>query len=315
MLAPFWGGVAEHRDDPARGRFDAYAARSRELFELVRLADADLAVLPVAWEHVETDRVARAAALRFAEAAASASTPLLVFYVSDSTAPVDLPAATVLRTSLERATARPGERPLPAFSDDLATRADPRELARPPEPRPLVGFCGYAPRRRRFRRPEGGAVRRDVCAALVRDDAVDTKFVFRDAFWAGVVGDGGVDWAAMGVVRSEYIENIVATDYQVCARGGGNYSYRLYETLSASRVPLYVDTGAVLPFEAELDWRALMPIVQADDLAAAPVALRRFHESLDVTGRREARAACRRAWDRYLSPLGFFEQLSRGVLP
>lgn len=46
----------------------------------------------------------------------------------------------------------------------------------------------------------------------------------------------------------------MGSDYVLCARGG-DFSYRLYETLSYGRIPVFVDTDCVLPYDSEIKWK------------------------------------------------------------
>lgn len=179
------------------------------------------------------------------------------------------------------------------LADDLARRA--AEAGKPLRPR--VSFCGVAPRRdgaRRTLRIMAGRLRgRDIregwaraktCEALVADPRVDTDFVFRTTFWAGALrSDGSSDYGAMRASRVEYADNVLSSDYVVCARGGGNFSYGLYETLSAGRTPVFVDT----------DLRA--PIRARDRLA---IAVRVGRRGGDLVGERPARRVPRAAHGR-----------------
>jgi hypothetical protein len=49
--------------------------------------------------------------------------------------------------------------------------------------------------------------------------------------------------------REEYVENLRECDLALSVRGDANASQRFYEALSASRIPLFVDTDCVLPLE------------------------------------------------------------------
>jgi len=49
--------------------------------------------------------------------------------------------------------------------------------------------------------------------------------------------------------KKQYIDNIQSNLYTLCVRGGGNYSFRLSETLMMARIPILVDSDCILPFE------------------------------------------------------------------
>jgi len=320
-LAPFWGPLPEDPRDPTSGRYDGFLARGRSLLELVSLDQAEAAILPMAWEHVVGRPRAEELAHVFAVTARKAGTPVVILFVSDSEAPVRCEGALVLRTSLRRSRVRQGERALPAFAEDILARHRGGRLdPRPKRERPLVGFCGYAPGghggvrlQRLLRRGEaaGGSLRLDACRLLERHASVDTSFVLRDAFWGGaVLVSGELDFDRMSRVRAQYVENLLTSDYVLCSRGGGNFSYRLYETLAAGRIPLFVDTDCVLPFEREIDWRSLCVWVDSSELERIGDVLTAFHASLTAGEFLERQLECRRIWETYLSPEGFHAHLA-----
>lgn len=233
-LAPFWGAPTEDEQDPVQGRYRRYCAEGSSLFALTSFDEADAAILPVHWEHIEHNDAAVDAAQRLAARCAAVAKPLLVFYISDSVATVPLESAIVYRTSLLRSRHRPNERALPAFCEDIGSAYPTLASARPWRPSPCVSFCGFAPapngvRRlaRKLRaelsshRSGEGTARYAVCRALTDDERVVTRFLLRDQFWGGaLLADGNVDWQRMRLVRHEYVENVFAGDYVLCARGG-----------------------------------------------------------------------------------------------
>jgi len=145
LLYPFHGAPASAPGSPTGGRFDRYVAVGRELVELTGPDEADVCVLPVAWEHVERLPEADAIGRRYAERARAHGIPLVVFYVADSEEPVPVGDAWVYRTSLRRSRRGPRELAMPALSMDVVRQELGDLEVRPWAPRPTVGFCGYAP--------------------------------------------------------------------------------------------------------------------------------------------------------------------------
>lgn len=327
LLYPFWGVPPSDPRSPTSGRFDRYVERGPELIELVEPGDAALCVLPAAWEHLEGRPDAEAVGRSYAELARALQVPLVVFFVSDSESAVPIEDAWVYRTSLRRSRRRPRELAMPALSMDVARQ----ELGgtielRPWTPEPVVGFCGFAPGAERLRTPraiaralkrrlrvasgalpDGLFARARALTALERSSRVRLSSVVRDAFWAGAVVPGRPhDQVLMAAARRAFVENLRDCDYALCARGGGNFSYRLYEALSAGRIPLFVDTDCVLPFEDEIDWHSLCVWVDESEVARSADAVADFHSALGADGFVQAQRECRRVWDEYLSPEGFF---------
>jgi hypothetical protein len=325
FLEPLWGPSGDKYDDPRSpiaGRYRAWRAEGAVLLRAAPLDEADIAVLPAGWEHYARVAERRAAALAFAERVRAASRPLVVFYAADSTEPVPLPGAHVFRTSLLRSQRGEREHVLPAFASDLAAALGGEPPVRPWRPRPVVGFCGYAPdagargaarrlaRRVLGRPPHPASIRTRACRLLKRSGEVDTRFVFRPAYWAGALTpEGGLDFAAMRRAWDEFVENVVESDYVLALRGGGNFSVRLYEALSCGRIPVFVDTDSLLPFEGSVDWRSLCVWLEEPELPQIGAGVAAFHASLGPDGFLRRQRDCRRVYVERLAPEAFFRTL------
>jgi Exostosin family len=312
MLYPFWGKAAEDPDDPNSGRFDRYASLGGRFFRLTGLGEAELAVVPADWTHIVKNPASAAAAAEFGAVACEAGARTIVFFVNDSDEPVVLPGATVFRTSLYRSRQRAAEFAQPAWSEDFAERyAQPELPLRKKQLEPTVGFCGLAPAARlaRFRRGVGSSIRGRALHRLTRTTGVQTNFVVRQEFVGGAVRDGRTDAATMQRVRIEYVQNMLDSDYVLCARGAGNFSYRLYETLSCGRIPVFVDTDCVLPYDFLVDWRDYVVWIEEAQIDKIGELVLEFHERLSDAEFRDLQRECRRVWERYLRPEGFFENL------
>ena len=111
--------------------------------------------------------------------------------------------------------------------------------------------------------------------------------------------------------RREYVENIAESDYVLCARGIGNFSYRLYETLSMGRIPIFIDTDCVLPLDFDIDWRDYCVWVDTGDVDRIGDRVLEFHESLSDAEFEERQRAARRVWETHISPEGFFASFHR----
>lgn len=327
ILLPFWGRTPEDPNEPARGRYERYVRSGGQFFQMGSLEDCDAAIFPQSWGSVIGDEAAEARAAAFVACVNEAAKPAVVFFYNDSAEPVGLDA-TVFRTSLYRSCRSAHEFAQPAWSEDFVERylggmLPLRGLKR----RPVTGFCGYAPRppatattRGRLRRVLGNGKRRVQASlghlppvdfvraraldALQRHPDVDTNVVLRDEFWGGITSRP--DPAALLRLRGEYVQNIVDSDYVLCARGGGNFSYRLYETLSCGRIPVFVDTDCVLPLEFVIDWKDYCVWVDQADLADIGDRVAAFHASLTRVEFADRQRACRRLWETHLSPHGFF---------
>lgn len=276
---------------------------------------------------------ARRLVAELSEAAGREGVPLVVFLMHDSeTMKVPLENCLTFRTSIRRSEAGPNEFAWPAWvKDEVLTTCGGELPVRRKKSLPVVGFCGFNPHEpatasgwrgrlkalaeplrrtaaREDERPERQPylARASALNALARSKAVSTNFVFRDS-WCNGAFTTGADVPLYRKSRAEYVTNIFDSDYVLCARGAGNYSIRLYETLSCGRIPLFVNTDCALPYEEWIDWRRFSVWVEEDDLGHVAERVREFHERLSPGEFEELQRACRQLWLDWLSPEGFFK--------
>ena len=322
ILVPFWGPNPEAPGDPEAGRFDRYAAIGSSFLHLTSLADCDIAVFPQNWE-TAGERATELGEAFVSLCDGTGKRPVF-FAGSDSAEPLPVEGV-VFRTSLSRSRRLPDEYALPAWSEDFLSRHLGGELhPRRKQKRPLVGFCGNpmagvpaptigarvrgvlgAGRPEPARELAGEHPRTLALRALARDERLRADFVLRSGFW----GHRGL--ADRARTRREYVQNMVESDYVLCARGVGNFSYRLYETLSAGRIPVFVDTDCVLPLDFDIAWRDYCVWVDERDIERIGDRVLEFHESLSPVEFEERQRACRRLWETHISPEGFFSQFHR----
>ena len=132
---------------------------------------------------------------------------------------------------------------------------------------------------------------------------ISSNFILRKSFAEGLRSN---DLNA----RLSFIDNITNNDYTFCMRGGGNYSLRFYETLCLGRIPLFINTNCVLPFEGKIDWKNLCLWVDESDLDRIGEKIIDFHSSITNKEFKERQSYAREVWEKYLSKKGFTEQLS-----
>jgi hypothetical protein len=335
MLCPFHGMNAEHPRDPNRGRYDRYLTIAARLFTMTDLAHADVAIVPADWGDVIRDKASLQCAGELAHRARAAGVPTVVFFANDSDTPVALDDAVVFRTSLSRSSRRLNELALPTWSEDFVTTYLGGQLPlRPKGPKPVVGFCGRVPvfrpvrltvRQNVARALRGGtrllkrAVQRTPAAdagirvraltALQTCSRVESNVITHDRFFGGaVLPDGGMDYENMPAARRQFLHNLLESDYALCARGAGNFSLRFCEALSLGRIPVFIDTDCVLPFDSTIAWRDYCVWVDARDVDRVGERVAEFHAGLSDARFIELQRECRRLWERFLSPEGFFTE-------
>ena len=234
----------------------------------------------------------------------------MVFYNSDFEEPIPIDDALIFRTSITAAKARPNEQAWPAWTCDvLQTYGTGRVEPRAKTSRPTVGYCGYIDYRNvveRVQRTLRGQIapwsklRGDAVRTLRASRDIDTRFVLRRRFG----GNAGA------MEREEYARNMLASDYALVARGRGNFSFRLYEAMSAGAIPVFIDTDSRLPFDDVIPYRQLFVWVPASDVSSIADYVARFHAGHDTDSLYDHRRRVREVYDRYLEPLAFHGELA-----
>ena len=340
ILSPFLGREGNRLAWPDYA--DEYIARGTEFLRLTTLADADIAVYPedirsmvVAEKGIQrlTDS-GRERLERFAETANEAGARPVFFLRTDYVQPLGLEGAHVFRTAMHRAMRSPDEFALPGFHEDLLTYCGGKVNVRPKSARPTVGFCGGVVRERPVHglrqkaALRAGRAKWAVLAALGKPDerdlyaraaavdalhaqsSVDTHIVVRDVpGWGG--SPDAQDPQLWDRVRREYVDVSLNSVYALCVRGVGNWSYRFSEVLSLGRIPVFVDTQGVLPYDFLVDWRDYMVVVDRKDVDRIGERVAAFHEGLSDKDFVDLQHTCRRLWEEYLSPLGYFKNFHR----
>lgn len=291
-------------------------SRAPQLWISAPIEEARVVVYPHRYEDTPETR-------RVAEAAKARNLPCIFFEHWDAENPARPPYGTIYRTALDSSRRRPGDQAMSGLSDDMLLEAGRDSFVRPKGPRPVVGFCGntggIADELKNLVLGRGEIVsatrlRRSVLRSLAAHRDVETRFIERKRYWGGAVrAPGGkvrvADAEALARLRSDFVANILDTDYTVCIRGAGNYSIRFYEALSAGRIPLFLNTRCVLPFEDRIDWRRHCVWVEAEDSSRVGDILEEFHSRLGDGEFRELQQANRRLWMEWLEATAFYQRV------
>jgi hypothetical protein len=316
-LAPPVRGLLDDRHPP-----EVLDARHRSLragYVLTGPAEAEVSILHTQWEWMD-----RADALAHLRAAEGHGLHTLVFSGDDLEPLMPTASAVLLHPGPTRGV-QPHARvlALPFLFTDRAGEHEPR----PDGPRPSVAFCGQGANRRLFGAaqafqraavhakhrirprvlppPLAGHVglRARALRQLAAHPGVDAHLVIRARYRAGAVTD-----AERARSEDEFDANLRSATYALCVRGQGNFSARFYEALSFGRIPLYLDTGAVLPFEDEIDWTTRTVWVPPEAHDAVADRLVAAHPDA-VADPRRSQAALRELWRDWLSEDGFYSRL------
>lgn len=125
-----------------------------------------------------------------------------------------------------------------------------------------ISFIGYFPRifsRRLFYALKNsfwypvkgnGSIVRKLMARKVKKTNLPLTLIERNSF-SGWRRDKSTNTLNR---RVEFFNSVRGSRYVICPRGDGNQSLRFYETLSAGRVPILIDTRIKLPLEDRLNY-------------------------------------------------------------
>jgi len=321
---------------PSEKQMAEYRSRRNSFRSVPSPEYADLVLLCFTWNHY-LNRGLVSLAQQEAAAARKAHKPFVVFSQGDYTANLPFDGAVVFQTSCyhSRRTANGGGGEvyaLPSFIPDYQILYnDGKEDIRPKAAHPIVGFCGQAGgsildvvRRaaacqarkcayrlglRQWEPPPFETVRwrKRVLDCLSRDPRLETRFIIRRRYRAGYSAKKKDPFHP---TRLEMVDNIRNANYTVCVRGGGNFSVRLYETLSLGRIPIFVDTDCILPYDKIIDWRRYCVWVDSADLSSISQKVLDFHAALADEEFLQRQRECRRLWQQWLSADGFWHHFA-----
>lgn len=303
-----------------------FLIKGKDYFNITdSVEECDYVVAPMHWHERESNE----GILQLAQKAEQAGKKMIVFFCYDSTDPLPLKNAVVFRASLYKSRKQQNEFAMPSFA---ATHTHQKQMYRREKKiKPVVGFCGYLggstkqianPIERvlkKFRekylisdirinrwltrmgivvtRNQGYILRSQAVRLLEKSKLIQDNFLIRDRFFGGS--------------KEEYVKNIEDSDYVLCVRGAGNFSFRFHETLSLGRIPVFINTDCCLPFEEYINWKDYCVWVEEEELDQLESKILEFHERLNDQAFKEKQQACYQLWKDWLSPNGFYSNLYR----
>jgi len=214
-----------------------------------------------------------AATVKAAIAREPTSSRLVLIALIDDESPI-VPSsnvAAVFRTSLGRPR-QAREHGLPYVFEPMTPMA--------PLPRgslPRLSFCGSV---------SAHPVRTACLPVVMADSRIHTDCILRTQFWGGKPHDAEV--------MREFRDNMKRSEFNLCLRGGGNFSMRLYQTLSAGRIPVLIvqDVAQDLAWADSVPWTRTCVIASSVDTVVP--AMLEFWSSRDIV---EAQRACQRMYE------------------
>lgn len=239
----------------------------------------------------------------------------LFFRDDDDYLPVKVGFGKVFKTSMFNKIRKINEYAMPAMADDLLRNANGKIKILQKGNVPSVGFCGYVGNGKyeyfyllqcRIQKFKGLNVRNKVLNELESSKELESQIIKRKKFRAGAIR---MDDKYVKSIKQEFFDNVNQSDYSLALRGMGNFSHRFYEILCCGKIPLFVNTDCVMPFEKEIKWSTHCIWVEECDIRCIGEIVKSFHSSISGADFVELQHRNRLLWEDWLSPDGFYLKL------
>ncbi len=307
-----------------------------QLFEYTNnIEEADFAMLPMAWNYyIENNKTKLAE--DFIKFCTINNKKVATYIAYDYGVTPTVNDVYIFRQSGYQSKRLINQYSCPFFlSDQLARRYKREEIfLREKQSKPIVGFCGQAKvstitnarhlatialnnflytTKLKSWEPQTlypPVLRREkTLEILEQSNLIQTNFIKRTAYRGGANTPEEKEKTTF-----EYYENLIHSDYIVCIRGGGNFSVRLFETMMMGRIPLFINTDCVLPFDNFIDWKKQCVWVEESDVKFAPQILADFHNEIHPDDFKSMQLSNRNLWMKHLSIKGFFNSLAQTLM-
>ena len=152
----------------------------------------------------------------------------------------------------------------------------------------------------------GANLRRSVLKILYGSDMIETEFIIRSR--------SGGQAVSIEKHKNEFWGNMLSSPYILCARGRGNFSARFYEALSMGRIPVFINSDCILPFDNQINWKRHCVWIEENEIDKTIQKLNNFHNKLSNQDFRNLQIDNRKLWLDKLTYNGFFRTFSNSQL-
>jgi len=210
---------------------------------------------------------------------------ILLFYNDDDDSIFNFKNSVIFRTSLYKSSKLDNYQSLPAFCNNISKNIN---FIREKSEIPTIGFCGAITH----------PIRKIVIDEIYKSN-LKTNFIIRNNFWGGDV------WGTN--VRTDYVNNLLNSDFIICVRGAGNFSYRFYETLCIGRIPIIIDTDIDLPFNDFVEYDNL--VLKVNNVEEIEYKVLEYWNN--IVDYHKLQEDLHEFWINNLSPTGFIKNLNK----
>jgi hypothetical protein len=280
-----------------------YGISEQDVSFVDTLEQAEIVVLPMSWNYYVKNNQVRFAT-QFIKNAAKLNKKVWVTMLSDVGLKFpNFKNVIVFRASGYRSKLPNWHQAIPIFITDplegFFSKSKPthREYSN----NPTIGFCGLASnskwnafkiKTRILLKNLGGYInlfpntseellsapnfRYQILELLKNQDGITNNFIVRSQYRAGSVTKEQRKKSTL-----EFYNNIIESDYVLCARGAGNFSARLFETLAMGRIPIYINTDGLLPLLDTIDWKKHVVWIEKNEIPIITEKVIAFHQNLN----------------------------------
>lgn len=340
LLIPFIG-VFNEEDKPGKimsNRFKEYQEKGSEFIELVSLEECDVCLLPIRYTSMKGDILEFEKSIAsFVEKVEKSRKKIFVFLGhDDSFIEVKINNAIIFNGAISKSHQPKNVFAYPHFFEDyIEVYCNQKLILNRKSNRPTVGFCGFASPlglpigkakiigsikllanyigiMKNFPDKSSHSYRARSIISLSTSDKIKTNFKIKKRFAFGPQGQlntGNKVEESDYEFRRNFVRNIIDSDYTLCVRGIGNNSIRFFETMCCGRVPVFLNTDCVLPFDFIIDWQKICVWVEENEIGRIGEITGDFNSKISEEEYLKLQQKLRFLWETYLTPIGFFKHL------
>ncbi|MFP5042058.1 exostosin family protein [Parasediminibacterium sp. JCM 36343] len=342
MLIPFIG-MHEYDTNPNNvicGRYNQWFKEGKGYLQIVdNIEDADVAILPVNYPIKNGQENAKAALSAYLGKVKASGKKIFVFTghdIHNLTVPIE--NAIIFDGAMNKSSQPANRYSWPHFFEDFIEKyKDGNITLRNKTEKPVIGFSGYSPPlevkfgkeklisavklianylglMKHFPALSSHSYRSRALIGLKKSKKITSNFRIKPNFGFGPIGlNSGATNETNQEFRVNFINNIVNSDYTLCVRGIGNNSVRFFETLCCGRIPIFLNTDCVLPFDHIIDWKKYCVWVEEKDIDNIANIVADFHNNISNDDFLAMQKNARAIWLEYLSPVGFFKNMQHFI--
>ena len=194
-------------------------------------------------------------------------------------------------TTFNKSSKLPNQIAFPAFCGDFYTKYSSTPIKTNQH---TVGFCGAITHQ----------IRGVTLNSLNSSSILKPNFIIRQGFWAPEIPN-------RMVAREQYMKNLRDNCFNVCMRGAGNFSYRLYETMMMGRIPIIINSDQVFPFGDILNYEEFSIIINFDDVSSIEKIIGDWLSTKTPQDLVDIQNKNRDIWLTYMSPQGWLNNFTK----